>query len=81
MTTLERVPHIFIGLRIILTAAPPQIPARLIEQLARGGRLVAPVGGSTEQELILLEKLADGTTRTTQAGAVIFVPMRPLPPA
>ena len=67
--------------RIILTAAPPQIPARLIEQLARGGRLVAPVGGSTEQELILLEKLADGTTRTTQAGAVIFVPMRPAPPA
>ena len=66
--------------RIILTAAPPQIPARLIDQLARGGRLVAPVGGSAEQELILLEKLPDGKTRTTQAGAVIFVPMRPAPP-
>ena len=65
--------------RIILTAAPPQIPTRLIDQLARGGRLVAPVGGSAEQELILLEKLPDGKTRTTQAGAVIFVPMRPAP--
>ena len=66
--------------RIILTAAPPQIPTRLIEQLARGGRLVAPVGGASDQELILLEKLADGSTRTTQAGAVIFVPMRPAKP-
>jgi len=66
--------------RIILTAAPPQIPTRLIEQLARGGRLVAPVGGASDQELILLEKLADGATRTTQAGAVIFVPMRPAKP-
>lgn len=63
--------------RIILTAAPPQIPTRLIDQLARGGRLVAPVGDAADQELVLLEKLADGKTRTTQAGAVIFVPMRP----
>lgn len=66
--------------RIILTAAPPQIPARLLDQLARGGRLVAPVGGSSDQELVLVEKLPDGKTRTTSAGAVIFVPMRPAPP-
>ncbi len=66
--------------RILLTAAPPQIPPRLVEQLARGGRLVAPVGGSAGQELVLLEKLPNGKTRTTQAGAVIFVPMRPAAP-
>ncbi len=65
--------------RIIVTAAPPQMPQRLIAQLARGGRLVAPVGGSADQELVVLEKLPDGGVRTTTAGAVIFVPMRPAP--
>jgi protein-L-isoaspartate(D-aspartate) O-methyltransferase len=65
--------------RIIVTAAPPRMPQRLIAQLARGGRLVAPVGGSADQELVVLEKLADGKIRTTTAGAVIFVPMRPAP--
>ena len=63
--------------RIIVTAAPPEVPATLIAQLSRGGRLVAPVGSTWDQELILIEKTADGTIRRTSAGAVSFVPMKP----
>jgi protein-L-isoaspartate(D-aspartate) O-methyltransferase len=64
--------------RIILTAAPPEVPRALIDQLARGGRLVAPVGGSVlTQELVVIDKLADGKLRRRTEGGVRFVPMRP----
>lgn len=42
--------------RIIITAAVPQIPEPLENQLTEGGLLVAPVGGPLTQELILAEK-------------------------
>jgi protein-L-isoaspartate(D-aspartate) O-methyltransferase len=62
--------------RIILTAAPPRIPQALIDQLAAGGRLVAPVGGSPlSQELVVLEKRPDGSIRRRSVGGVMFVPM------
>ena len=63
--------------RIILTAAPPQIPQLLIDQLANRGRLVAPVGPGWNQLLILIEKGADGTLRRQPVAAVTFVPMKP----
>jgi len=62
---------------IMVTAAPPELPEALIAQLAKGGRLVAPVGSAWNQELVLVEKRADGTIRRRSAGAVSFVPMRP----
>jgi len=62
--------------RIILTAAPPEIPQTLIEQLTRGGRLVAPVGDSpATQELVLVEKAAGGEIRRRAVTPVMFVPM------
>jgi len=63
--------------RIILTAAPPQVPQALLTQLSNGGRLVAPVGSSLDQELIVIEKGTDGKIRRRSAGGVIFVPMVP----
>jgi protein-L-isoaspartate(D-aspartate) O-methyltransferase len=63
--------------RIILTAAPANIPQTLLSQLARGGRLIAPVGDRMNQELVIVTKDADGTLRRTSAGGVMFVPMRP----
>ena len=63
--------------RIILTAAPPEIPQALIDQLAKGGRLVAPVGAAMAQELTVVEKDAKGAIRRRTEGGVSFVPMRP----
>ena len=62
---------------IMLTAAPPALPEALIGQLAKRGRMVAPVGSIWEQELIVVEKNADGTIRRRIAGQVSFVPMKP----
>jgi protein-L-isoaspartate(D-aspartate) O-methyltransferase len=59
---------------IILAAAPDHVPQALIDQLAPGGRLVLPVG-RTFQQITIVEKQADGTTRKWTAEAVSFVPM------
>lgn len=62
---------------IVVTAAPEQVPPPLVEQLAPGGRLVAPVGpeGGT-QELLLLTKQEDGTTARKTLMPVRFVPFQ-----
>jgi protein-L-isoaspartate(D-aspartate) O-methyltransferase len=62
--------------RIIVTAAPPEIPQALIDQLKREGRLVVPVG-TGDQDLVVLEKLADGSVRRKAVLPVRFVPMVP----
>ncbi|MFB3776916.1 MAG: protein-L-isoaspartate(D-aspartate) O-methyltransferase [Bryobacteraceae bacterium] len=62
--------------RIILTAAPGEIPKALVAQLKPGGVLVAPVGGTVlGQDLIVLEKAADGKIRERSVFPVRFVPM------
>ena len=63
--------------RIIVTAAPPEIPQALIDQLAPRGRLVAPVGADADQDLVVVEKDAKGKVSRRSAGPVRFVPMRP----
>jgi len=64
--------------RIIITAAPPDLPKALLDQLKPGGKLVAPVGSSLfGQELVVVEKTADGKLRKRNMGGVIFVPMVP----
>lgn len=57
---------------IIVTAGGQQIPPPLIDQLAVGGRLVIPVGGTMSQELIKLEKTEDGI-KTYNLGGCRFV--------
>jgi protein-L-isoaspartate(D-aspartate) O-methyltransferase len=62
--------------RIILTAAPPELPQTLVDQLKPGGRLLAPVGSSVmAQEIILVEKSKDGKIRKSSLLPVRFVPM------
>jgi protein-L-isoaspartate(D-aspartate) O-methyltransferase len=62
--------------RIIVTAAPPELPQTLIEQLKPGGKLVAPVGSSVfGQDLIVVEKTRDGKIRRRSVIPVMFVPM------
>lgn len=61
--------------RIILTAAPPTIPRALIDQLKRGGRMVAPEGEGENQELVVISKAMDGSTHRRTSVPVRFVPM------
>ena len=61
--------------RIILTAAPSDVPAALTDQLAPNGRLVAPVGENEHQELVVIRKSADGTLDKRIVFPVLFVPM------
>jgi protein-L-isoaspartate(D-aspartate) O-methyltransferase len=59
---------------ILLAAAPPKIPPPLLDQLAVGGRMVIPLG-TTTQDLWLIERLADGQFKHSQLTGVRFVPM------
>ncbi len=59
--------------RIIVTAAPPEIPQTLIDQLAVGGRMVLPVG-EVDQEIVVVTKTENGVTERRTL-AVRFVPM------
>ena len=59
---------------ILLTAAPPELPQALIDQLKPGGRLLAPVGLAL-QKLVLVRKGPDGTVTTETSHDVRFVPM------
>jgi protein-L-isoaspartate(D-aspartate) O-methyltransferase len=61
--------------RIVLTAAPEQIPGALVAQLSRGGRLVAPIGRGDEQQLMIVDKSANGSVRSSTVFPVLFVPM------
>jgi protein-L-isoaspartate(D-aspartate) O-methyltransferase len=64
--------------RIILTAAPPEIPKALVDQLKPGGRLVAPEGRSVwDQELVVIDKGKDGRLKRRAVLPVRFVPMVP----
>jgi len=59
---------------IIVTAAPAAVPQSLIEQLAPGGRLVIPVGGSAMQELLLIQNTDKGIVQE-RLELVNFVPL------
>ncbi|MBI4892293.1 MAG: protein-L-isoaspartate(D-aspartate) O-methyltransferase [Acidobacteria bacterium] len=62
--------------RIILTAAPPELPAALVKQLKPGGRLVAPIGREW-QELVVVDKDRGGEVSQRSEYPVMFVPMVP----
>jgi protein-L-isoaspartate(D-aspartate) O-methyltransferase len=58
---------------IIVTAAPPEVPPPLVEQLKEGAKLVIPVG-RYRQNLLLIERTKKGVVRETLM-PVRFVPM------
>ncbi|MBI3570469.1 MAG: protein-L-isoaspartate(D-aspartate) O-methyltransferase [Gammaproteobacteria bacterium] len=59
---------------ILVAAAPVELPAALLEQLAPGGCLIAPVGGPAMQELRLVRRTEEGFTHE-RLELVNFVPL------
>lgn len=59
---------------IIVTAAPPHIPPKLLTQLADGGRMVVPVGGDGTQQLKVIDRTPEGLQESTRE-YVRFVPL------
>ncbi|WP_353191778.1 protein-L-isoaspartate(D-aspartate) O-methyltransferase [Pandoraea pnomenusa] len=60
---------------IVIAAAGLEIPDALVDQLAVGARLVAPVGGE-QQILTLIERIGARQWRETQLDRVLFVPLK-----
>lgn len=61
--------------KILVSAACPEIPKELIEQLVDGGIIVAPVGQRLNQRIIKIVKTDDGPVRT-EHDTCIFVPLK-----
>lgn len=60
---------------IVVTAAAPALVDALIDQLAVGGRLIAPVGGASTQQLVQITRLEDGSVDQQVLAPVTFVPL------
>jgi len=60
---------------IIITAAAPEIPEKLLQQLKTGGRLVVPLGSGDYQIMTLVERTGPDSYDYSSHGTFVFVPM------
>ncbi|HVN57074.1 MAG TPA: protein-L-isoaspartate(D-aspartate) O-methyltransferase [Bacteroidales bacterium] len=60
---------------ILITAAAPEVPDKLLQQLKTGGRLVVPLGAGEVQEMTVIRRTGDAIFETTSHGSFLFVPM------
>lgn len=61
--------------RVLITAAAPEIPQKLIEQLKVGGLMVIPLGAGDTQQMMRLTKLENGKLKEEVFENFSFVPM------
>ncbi|MEP7110343.1 MAG: protein-L-isoaspartate(D-aspartate) O-methyltransferase [Ferruginibacter sp.] len=61
--------------KVIITAAAPFIPSKLIEQLKTGGKMIIPVDEGQHQRMLRITKNADGSTSEEAFQHFSFVPM------
>ncbi|ULQ57561.1 protein-L-isoaspartate(D-aspartate) O-methyltransferase [Flavihumibacter rivuli] len=61
--------------KVIITAAAPFIPEKLIQQMKTGGKMVIPVGEGNVQRMLRLTKQADGSYTEEIFDNFSFVPM------
>ena len=61
--------------KVLVAAAPEQIPPALLEQLKPGGRMVIPFGLPDSQQLMLVEKNAQSAINTEEILPVLFAPL------
>jgi len=60
---------------IVITAAAPEVPEKLLQQLKTGGRLVVPLGNSYSQVMTLVQRTGEDTFEYSSHGSYVFVPM------
>lgn len=61
--------------RIIVTAASPDVPEPLVEQLKVKGKMILPIGGLYTQQMFLVEKVRKDAVVKTPIGLFQFVPL------
>ena len=61
--------------RVIITAAAPEVPKKLIEQLKPGGMMVIPLGAGDLQQMMRITKLENGALKEEVFDHFSFVPM------
>ena len=61
--------------RIMVTAAATTLPTNLLDSLAEGGVLVAPVGRERREQRLMRVRRIEGQVATEDLGAVLFVPL------
>jgi protein-L-isoaspartate(D-aspartate) O-methyltransferase len=62
--------------RVVVTAAAPNVPQPLVEQLKAGGIMLIPVGSvSLFQNLLKITKAQNGKIKQENLGGVAFVPL------
>lgn len=61
--------------RVIITAAAPEIPQKLIQQLKPGGMMVIPLGAGDMQQMMRITKLENGSLKEEVFDYFSFVPM------
>jgi protein-L-isoaspartate(D-aspartate) O-methyltransferase len=61
--------------KVIITAAAPAIPPKLIDQLKAGGKMIIPVNEGEHQRMLRITKNADGSTSEEAFDNFSFVPM------
>jgi len=61
--------------KILVTAGATSVPLALKEQLKIGGRMVIPVGKSTRQEMIVVDRFSEDEFKTEKHGGFVFVPL------
>ena len=64
--------------RILVTAAAPEVPSALLEQLKPGGRMVIPLGGKDVQQLSIVDKDGQGEIATRALMTVRFTQLEAL---
>jgi protein-L-isoaspartate(D-aspartate) O-methyltransferase len=60
---------------ILITAAAPEVPKGLLQQLKNGGRLIVPVGSSGSQVMTVVERTGTDSFEYSEHGNFVFVPM------
>lgn len=61
--------------RVLITAAAPEVPPKLIDQLKPGGMMVLPLGSGEVQQMMRITKLENGSVKEEVFDHFSFVPM------